>query len=195
MAHLIYLTLCSLDGYIEDERGHFDWAEPSEEVHAFVNDVARRAGTQLYGRRMYETMAVWETDPTLVGAGGAVGDFAELWQAADKIVYSATLADGLPTRRTRLERSFDADAVRALKASAPSDLMIGGAALAGAAFRAGLVDECHVFVTPVIVGGGKRALPDHVRVALELVDHRRFANGAAYLGYRVDAKENVDVSL
>ena len=185
MARLHYLTLCSLDGYIEDEDGGFGWAEPSEEVHAFVNDLVRPVGTHLYGRRMYETMAAWETDPSLAAArDGVFGDFARLWQGADKVVYSTTLAGDPPTRRTRVERAFEAETVRAMKASATADLMIGGAALAGEALRAGLVDECHLFLVPVSVGGGKPALPRRARVDVELLDHRRFANGTVYLRYR-----------
>jgi dihydrofolate reductase len=183
MAKLIYLTLASLDGFIEDEDGKFDWAEPSEEVHAFVNDVARPAGTYLYGRRMYETMKAWETD--VASLPDVEADFAEIWRAADKIVYSATL-ETPSTTRTRIERNFDAEVVREIKASADRDVMIGGAELAAEAFRAGLVDECHLVLVPVAVGGGKRALPSCVRIDLELLDHRRFANGSVYLRYRVE---------
>lgn len=183
MAELIYTTIMSLDGYIEDENGNFDWAAPDEEVHAFVNDLERRSGTFLLGRRMYDTMAVWETDTSLAEQSPVTRDFAELWQAADKIVYSRTLPAPVTTR-TRIEREFDADAVRGLKGSATSDVSIGGPELAAHAFRAGLVDECRLFVTPVIVGGGKRALPDGVRVPLELVDERRFGSGFVYLRYR-----------
>jgi dihydrofolate reductase len=183
MGKLLYGAMTSLDGYIEDEKGRFDWAEPSEEVHAFVNDIERRAGTHLYGRRMYETLAVWETDASLTSQPGVIGDFAAIWQAADKVVYSTTLAESVPTRRTTVERSFDPDAVRDLKASSDDDLMIGGAALAAAAFGAGLIDELHLFLSPIVVGGGKPALPDGVRIDLELAGHRRFANGTAYLHY------------
>jgi dihydrofolate reductase len=184
MANLNYLAIASLDGYIEDEDGKFDWAEPSEEVHAFVNDVARPAGTYLYGRRMYETMKAWETDVASLPAVAA--DFAQIWRAADKVVYSATLATP-STTRTRIERRFDAAAVAKIKASADRDLMIGGAELAAEALRAGLVDECHLVLVPVAVGGGKRALPSRLRVYFELVDQRRFANGSVYLRYRVAA--------
>ena len=183
MGKLVYLTLTSLDGYVEDEKGGFDWAEPSDEVHAFVNNIARRAGTYLYGRRMYETMAVWETDPSFASQPGAIGDFAAIWQAADKIVYSTTLPEPVPTRRTTVKRSFDPDAVRDLKGSTDDDLAIGGAAVAAEAFSAGLIDELHLFLSPIVVGGGKPALPDGVRVDLELAGHRRFANGTAYLHY------------
>ena len=185
MGKLLYLALASLDGYIEDDKGNFDWAEPSEEVHSFVNDIARRAGTHLYGRRMYETQAVWETDTDLSARPGVIGDFAGIWQAADKVVYSTTLTEPAATRRTTVERTFDPDAVRTLKASTHRDLMIGGAALAADAFRAGLVDELHLFLLPIVVGGGKPALPGGLRVDLELAGHCRFANGTAYLQYRL----------
>ena len=184
MAELIYFTIASLDGYIEDEAGQFDWAAPSDEVHAAANDLARGAGTALYGRRMYETMAVWETDPRLASQPGVIGDFASIWQAADKIVYSTTLA-APSTERTAIARSFEPEAVRRLKASAERDLMIGGATIAAEAFRAGLVDQCHLFVVPVIVGGGKPALPERVRLDLELRDVRRFANGTVHLHHHV----------
>ena len=184
MGKLAYLTLCSLDGYVEDSHGGFDWAEPSEEVHGFVNDLARPVGTHLYGRRMYETMAVWETDPRLAAAGGVYGDFAAIWQAADKVVYSTTLAGDVPTRRTRVERRFDPPDVRAMKASAAADLMIGGATLAADAFRFGLIDECHLVLMPVSLGGGKPALPHGTLINLALLDHRRFADGTVYLRYQ-----------
>jgi dihydrofolate reductase len=184
MAQLIYLAIASLDGYIEDEDGRFDWAEPSEEVHAFVNDLARPVGTYLYGRRMYETMMVWETDPSFASGSRVEADFARIWQAADKVVYSTALA-APATARTRIERSFDREAVRNIKATADRDLMIGGAELAAEAFGAGLVDECQLLLAPVAVGGGKPALPRRIRLALDLVDHRRFANGSVYLRYRV----------
>jgi dihydrofolate reductase len=184
MARLIYFTIQSLDGFIEDADGHFGWAEPDEEVHQLANDLFRPVGTYLYGRRMYETMAVWETDPALAASSRVTGDFAEIWQAADKVVYSTTL-DRPVTARTRIERSFDPDAVRDLKASADRDLVIGGAQLAAQALRAGLVDEVDMVLAPAVVGGGKRAIPDGVRLGLELVDVRRFPGGMAYLSYRV----------
>jgi dihydrofolate reductase len=184
MARLAYTFIASLDGYIEDPEGNFDWGEPSEEAHAFVNGLTAEAGTYLYGRRMYETMAVWETDPGFAEESAAMRDFVTIWQAADKVVYSSTLAD-VSTRKTRIERSFDPDSVRELKAAAESDLAIGGADLAAQAFRAGLVDECHVFLAPVVIGGGKPALPDDVRLDLELTDQRRFEGGMAYLRYAV----------
>jgi dihydrofolate reductase len=183
MAKLIYSAITSLDGYVADERGSFDWAAPDEQVHAFVNDLMRPVGTHLYGRRLYEVMAGWETDPTLAEQSPVMRDFAELWQAADKIVYSTTLATP-STARTRIERTFDPDAVRELKAAADRDLLVGGPELAAQAFAAGLVDECRLFLAPVIVGGGKQALPDHVRLRLELLDERRFDGGMVHLRYR-----------
>jgi dihydrofolate reductase len=183
-AKLIYTAITSLDGYTEDEDGKFGWAEPCEEVHAFVNDLERPVGTHLYGRRMYETMRVWENDPSLAEHSPAMRDYAGIWQAADKIVYSRTL-DSVSTAKTRIEREFDVDEVRLLKAAAGRDLAIGGATLASEAFRAGLVDDCHLLLAPVLVGGGKRALPEGVRLDLELVDERSFDNGMVYLHYRV----------
>ncbi len=183
MAKLIYTAITSLDGYIEDQHGKFDWAQPDAEVHTFVNDLERGVGTYLYGRRMYETMVAWETDETLAAGSEIARDFAQVWQAADKIVYSTTL-EAASTRRTRIEREFVPDAVWDMKASADSDLAVGGAELATHAFKAGLVDECHLFVAPVIVGGGKQSLPDDVRLDLELLAERRFANGMVHLRYR-----------
>jgi dihydrofolate reductase len=183
MARLIYSAITSLDGYIEDLTGSFDWAEPDEEVHAFINDLERGAGTHLLGRRMYEMMTVWETDPSLAAASPIYRDFAQIWQAAEKIVYSTTLA-AASTRRTRIERVFDPQAVRALKASTAEDVLIGGPDLAAHAFRAGLVDECQLFLAPVIVGGGKAALPGGVRLELELLEERRFRGGMVYLRYQ-----------
>jgi dihydrofolate reductase len=182
MADLIYAALASLDGYVEDEDGKFDWAEPDEEVHSFVNDLEREVGTYLYGRRMYETMAVWEAVP-VDEQPGYIRDYAELWRDSDKIVYSRTL-DSASTSRTRIERDFDADAVRRLKDEAERHLAVGGAELAAEAFRAGLVDELHLLLAPVLVGGGKRALPDDVRLPLELVGQRRFGSGFVHLHYR-----------
>jgi dihydrofolate reductase len=179
VAKLIYSAIASLDGYTEDEDGKFDWAAPDEQVHAFVNDLERPVGTYLFGRRMYETMVVWETmaDPDPV-----MRDYAEIWRAADKVVYSTTL-DAVNSARTMLERSFDPEAVRALKAASERDLSVGGPALAAEAIRAGLVDEVQLFLTPIVVGGGKSALPDGVRLSLELLDERRFGNGVVYLRY------------
>jgi len=182
MAKLIYSAIASLDGYVEDADGAFEWAAPDEEVHAFVNDGERGVGTYLYGRRMYDVMRYWETAPTDAGQPSEMRDFAEIWRAADKIVYSRTLA-AVSTARTRLQRDFDADAVRQLKDSAERDLTVGGPELAALALRAGLVDELHLFLTPVIVGGGNRALPDGIRVTLELVDERRFESGVVHLHY------------
>ncbi len=184
MAELIYTAILSLDGYIEDPSGNFDFYEPEEEFHTFINDLERGAGIHLYGRRLYETMAVWETDPSLAAAAPYTRDYAQIWQAAEKIVYSRTLP-AVWTTRTHLERAFDAPAVRELKASAARDIAIGGANLAAQAFRAGLVDRCRLFVVPVILGGGKRGLPADVRLALELEEQRRFGSGLVYLGYRV----------
>jgi dihydrofolate reductase len=182
MAKLIYSAITSLDGYIADEDGNFDWAVPDEEVHTFINDLERPVGTYLYGRRMYEVMVGWETDPTLADQSPVMRDFAEIWQAADKIVYSKTL-DTVATARTRIERAFDPEGVRQLKAAAGRDLTVGGPDLAAQAFKAGLVDECHLFVTPIIVGGGNQSLPDKVRLKLELLAERRFGNGMVYLRY------------
>jgi dihydrofolate reductase len=184
MTRLIYSFIASLDGYIEDAGGRFDWAAPSAEAHAFINELEATVGTYLYGRRMYQTMLGWETDPTLAEHAPEMRDFATIWQAADKIVYSSTLAE-VSTRKTRIERRFDADEVRELKATASSDLAVGGAELAGHAFAAGLVDECHAFLAPAVIGGGKRALPDHVRLDLELTDERRFESGMIYLRYAI----------
>lgn len=182
LAKLIYSAIASLDGYIEDEDGEFDWAEPDRELHTFINDLERRVGTYLYGRRLYEVMAAWETMP-LAEQPRFMRDFAQVWRAAEKIVYSKTL-EAVSTARTRIERDFDAQAVRQLKAEAQCDLMLGGPALASEAFKAGLVDECHLFLAPILVGGGKRSLPDDVRLKLELLDERRFGNGMVYLRYR-----------
>src|SRR6185312_9149618 len=180
MAKLIYAAITSLDGYVADEDGNFDWAAPDEEVHAFVNDLERPIGAYLYGRRMYETMVAWETMPAEADQPLVVRDFAEIWQAADKIVYSRTLA-AVSSAKTRIERTFDPDAVRRMKARAGRDLSVGGPALAAQAIKAGLVDECRLFVAPVVVGGGTPALPGHVRLALDLLDERRFGNGVVYL--------------
>jgi dihydrofolate reductase len=187
VAKLVYSAIASLDGYVADGDGDFGWAVPDEEVHAFINDLQRPIGTHLYGRRMYETMAGWETDPTLADQSPVMRDFAAPWQAADKIVYSRTL-EAAPTARTRIERNFDPEAVRQMKASAGQDMLIGGPNIAAQAFGAGLVDECHLFVTPVVVGGGKRFLPSDVRLELELLGERRFGNGMVYLRYRTKTR-------
>ncbi len=183
MATLIYSAIASLDGYVADEDGNFDWAQPDEEVHAFINDLVRPVGTYLYGRRMYETMAAWETDATLAAQSDVIRDFAQIWQAADKVVYSRTLKEE-STARTRIEREFDPEAVRDMKASAGADLTVGGPGLAAHAFRAGLVDECNLFLAPIVVGGGNQSLPDHVRLELDLLDERRFRGGMVHLHYR-----------
>ena len=180
MAKLIYTAIASLDGYVADEDGRFDWAAPDEEVHAFVNDLERPIGTYLCGRRLYEVMVFWET---VDDDAPVMRDYAQIWRAAEKIVYSRTL-ETVSSARTRLERDFDPDAVRELKAAAERNLSVGGAELAAEAIRAGLVDECHLFLTPIVVGGGTRALPDGVRWKLELLDERRFGNGVVHLHYR-----------
>jgi dihydrofolate reductase len=179
VAKLIYSALASLDGYTEDEDGKFDWAAPDEEVHAFVNDLERPVGTHLYGRRMYETMVPWET---MADAAPVMRDYTEIWQAAEKVVYSATL-EAVTSARTRLERSFDPEAVRELKASSERDLSVGGPTLAAEALRVGLVDQVQLFLNPIVVGGGKPALPDGVRITLELLEERRFGNGVVFLRY------------
>jgi dihydrofolate reductase len=183
MANLIYVANTSLDGYTEDKDGKFDWTEPSEEVFRFITNLVRATRTHLYGRRMYETMIVWETDPNLAAQSPLMRDFAEIWQAANKIVYSRTL-ETISTRRTQLERTFDPEAVRQLKASGEHDILIEGPELAAHAFRAGLIDEYHLFLVPILVGGGKPALPDNLRLELELLAERRFPNGTVYLRYR-----------
>jgi dihydrofolate reductase len=183
MARLIYSALASLDGSTADEHGRFDWAEPDAEVHAFVNDLERPVGTHLYGRRMYEVMVWWES-VELADAPPHIRDYAEVWRGADKIVYSRTLPS-VTSERTRLERDFDPEAVRRLKADADRDLGIGGPGLAAHALAAGLVDEVHLLLLPHVVGGGTRAFPDGVHLSLELLDERRFGNGTVYVRYRV----------
>ena len=183
MSRLIYSAMTSLDGYVADEDGNFDWAAPDEEVHTFINDLERPVGTYLYGRRMYEVMAVWETVHTLASQPPFVLDFAEIWRAADKIVYSKTL-ERVSGARTRIERDFNPEAVRQMKSQAGRDITVGGPDLAAQAIRAGLVDEFHLFVAPVVVGGGKQSLPNNVRVELELLDERRFRGGVVHLHYR-----------
>jgi|SRR5687767_3771476 len=184
MGRLIYSAIMSLDGFIEDSDGRFDWAMPDEEEHAFINDLTRPVGTYLYGRRMYEMMVGWETGAAAEDPAPVMRDFAQIWQAADKVVFSRTLAD-VSTRKTRLEREFLPESIQRMKASAEGDLAVGGANLAESAFRAGLVDECQMFVAPALVGAGKRALPEDVRLDLELLAERRFGNGAVYLRYAV----------
>ena len=183
MAKLIYSAIASLDGYVADEHGNFDWAAPDEEVHAFVNDLERSIGTYLYGRRMYEVMLAWETADILAGQPPVMHDYAAIWRAADKVVYTKTL-ETATSARTRIERDFDPEAVRQMKATAGRDISVGGPELAGQAIAAGLVDEYHLFVTPVVVGGGTASLPGDVRLRLELLDERRFGNGVVHLHYR-----------
>ena len=183
MAKLVYSVLASLDGYVEDTGGKFDWAAPDAEVHAFVNELERPVGTHLYGRRMYETMRFWEDPPELDSQPAHIQEYAAIWQAADKVVYSRTLR-AASTARTRIEPEFEAEVVRRLKAETAGEVGIGGPELAAQAIAAGLVDEYHLFLVPVLVGGGKPALPDGVRADLELVDERRFGNGTVYLRYR-----------
>jgi dihydrofolate reductase len=180
MAKLIYSAITSLDGYVADKDGNFDWAAPSEDVHAFVNQLERSVGTYLYGRRMYETMASWETAHTRPESSPVELDYAEVWQAADKLVYSRTVAD-VSSARTRIEREFDPDSVRKLKESAGRDLSVGGAELAAQAIKDGLVDEYHLFINPIVVGGGTSALPDNIRLVLELLDEHRFSSGVVHL--------------
>jgi dihydrofolate reductase len=182
MGKLIYSTITSLDGYVADETGNFDWGEPDEEVHTFINELERSFGTYLYGRRLYEVMVAWE-DMNTDDQPPYMRDFAEIWRGADKVVYSKTL-DAVTTPRTRIERNFHPEAVRKMKASAEHDLTVGGPELATQAFRDGLVDECHLFLAPIVVGGGKQSLPGNVRIKLELVDERRFGSGIVYLRYR-----------
>jgi dihydrofolate reductase len=183
MAKLIYSAITSLDGYVADEDGNFDWAAPDDEVHGFVNDLERTVSTYLYGRRMYEVMIFWETADTFADQSPVIQDYAEIWQAADKIVYSKTL-ETVSSARTRIERDFDPEAVRQLKAAAGRDISVGGPDLAAQAIKAGLVDEYHLFVAPIVVGGGKQSLPDDVRLELELLDERRFGNGVVHVHYR-----------
>ena len=185
MAKLTYLAMSSIDGYIADERGKFDWARPDEEVHEFVNDLQRPVGTHLYGRRMYEVLVAWET-LDLADQPQYIRDFAEIWRAADKIVYSSTL-EAVASARTTLERAFEPQSVRELKASATRDLAIGGPGLATAAFSAGLIDELHHFVSPVTVGGGTSGLPSAGLTRFELLDQRRFGNGTTFARYRTRA--------
>jgi dihydrofolate reductase len=184
MTKLIYVSNVSVDGFIEDEEGRFQWSEPDGDRFAFITDLIRPVGTHLYGRRMYETMAVWETDPSLAAQSELMADFAHVWQAADKIVYSTTL-DQVSTASTRLERRFDPDSIRRMKAESSFDLTVSGPNIAAHAFEAGLVDEYHVFICPIIVGRGKPSLPSELCTVLELLDERRFDNGDVYLRYRI----------
>ena len=183
MAKLIYSALTSIDGYVADESGNFAWAEPDAEVHTFVNDLMRPIGTHLYGRRMYEVLVAWESDDLLVDQPPVIHDFARTWRAADKVVYSRSL-ESVSSARTRIEHDFDADAIRKLKATAERDVLIGGPELAAEALRAGLVDEIHLFLNPIVIGAGNPALPDDMRLPLELLEEQRFASGVVYLRYR-----------
>lgn len=184
MAKLIFSAITSLDGYIEDEAGTFDWAAPDDEVHSFLNDLERPIGTYLYGRRMYETMVYWETADVLRDQSPVAWDWTQLWRAADKVVYSRSL-ETVSSARSRIERDFDPSAIRAMKNTLERDITIGGPDLAAQAFRAGLIDQCQLFLTPVLVGGGKPALPTKVRLDLDLVTERRFDSGVVFLDYRV----------
>jgi dihydrofolate reductase len=184
MGKLVYSALASLDGYVADEHGKFDWAMPDEEVHAFVNDLERSVGTHLYGRRMYEVMKVWASEEILEGQPAVMRDYAEIWRSADKIIFSRSLEE-VETSRTRLERAFDPVAIQELKESVEREISIGGPDLAGQALEAGLVDEIHLLLVPVAVGSGKPALPIHSKLALELQEHRSFGNGTVHLHYRV----------
>jgi dihydrofolate reductase len=183
MANLIYAAICSLDGYVADEDGNFSWARPDDELHAFVNELERPIGTYLYGRRMYETMVFWETAEVPPDQCDPASQYVDIWRGAEKVVFSRTL-EGVSSVKTRLEREFHVDAIRRLKADAEADISIGGPGLAGEAVRAGLVDEFHLFINPIVVGGGTAALPTGTRVELELADQRRFASGVVHLHYR-----------
>jgi dihydrofolate reductase len=183
MAKLIYSAIASLDGYVADEDGKWDWSEPDDEVHSFLNDLERPIGTYLYGRRLYEVMAYWESPPGAAEQPLYIQDFTEIWQGAEKIVYSKTL-EKVTSARTRIERDFDPEEIRQMKANASRDILIGGPDLAAQAFRAGLVDELQLFVAPAVVGGGTRCLPDKIKLNLELLDEHRFRNGTVHLRYR-----------
>ena len=184
MGKLIYAINTSLDGFTEDATGSFDWSVPDEDVHEFYNDMMRGVGTQLLGRRMYETMAVWETDPAFAEESAVLADFAAAWCDSDKLVYSTTLTDPV-TKRTRIVPTFDADEVRAVKEASSGDVLVGGPGLAAHALHAGVVDEVRLVLSPVVVGAGKPAFPTDLRLDLELVHERRFGNGAVHVAYRV----------
>lgn len=183
MAKLIYSAITSLDGFIEDEEGNFEWGAPDEEVHSFVNDMVRPVGAYLYGRRMYDTMVYWETAQTVPDQPPCVRDFTALWQAADKIVFSKSLQT-VSSDKTRIEREFDPRAILEMKAASERDITVGGPDLAAQAFKAGLVDECHLYLTPVVVGGGKPSLPRNIRLELDLLSERCFRSGVVFLHYR-----------
>jgi dihydrofolate reductase len=185
MARLIYSAITSLDGYVADEDGNFDWSMPDEDVHRFINDLERPVGTYLYGRRMYEVMVAWESAESFADESPVTQDFREIWRAADKVVYSTTLP-AVASAKTRIERTFDAATISRIKSTATRDITVGGPNLAAQAIKAGLVDEFQFFVSPVVVGGGKKFLPDDVRLQFELVDERRFGNGVVYLRYCVN---------
>lgn len=182
MAKLIYVTNTSLDGFIEDQHGSFNFSEPADDRFVFTTELMGQVGTHLYGRRLYETMAVWETDPAFAAESELMAEFARIWQAADKIVYSTTLGE-VSTGRSKLERAFVPETVRTMKESASRDLMVGGANIAAHAFAAGLVDEYHAFICPVILGEGKPALPNDLRTELTLLDERKLSNGVIYVRY------------
>jgi dihydrofolate reductase len=186
MTKLIYTAISSLDGYVADAEGNFDWSVPDQEVHRFVNDLERPIGTYLYGRRMYEVMRYWETAPTGNDEPSAEREHAKIWQTADKIVYSNSL-EQVSSARTSIQREFESEAIQQLKTAAVRDISVSGPTLAGQALKLGLVDECHLFLSPIVVGGGNPALPDNVRLGLELLDERRFSNGVVHLHYRVGA--------
>jgi dihydrofolate reductase len=186
VARLIYSTIASLDGYVADEAGNFDWSQPDEEVHAFVNDLERPIGTSLYGRRMYEVLVAWET-MDLANEPDVIRDYAEIWRATEKVVYSRTLSEP-SSAKTRIEPAFDPAAVARMKDESDHDLSIGGPTLAAQALAAGLVDQCHLFLSPVIVGAGTRALPNDLKLRLDLLHEHRFGNGVVYLRYRVLAE-------
>jgi dihydrofolate reductase len=183
MAKLIYVANTSLDGYSEDRDGGIDWGTPDEEYFSFINDIERSVGTYLYGRRMYEAMIYWETAP-IADQPAWVVDFTNIWRTADKVVFSETLTS-VSSERTTLEREFNVEAIRRMRATETRDLTVGGADLAAQAFGAGLVDECHLFIWPIVLGGGKRALPGHTRHDLQLLNERRSGLGVAHLHYRV----------
>jgi dihydrofolate reductase len=183
MSKLIYSAIMSLDGYVADAHGNFEWAEPDEEVHSFINDLQRSVGTHLLGRKMYEVLVAWDDADAFANASGYLQDFAALWQGTDKVVYSRTL-ESVSGGRTRIERNFDPQAVQQMKVQGDADITVGGPNLAEYAFKAGLVDECHLFVAPAVIGGGTRGLPNGVHLALQLQEERRFGSGMVYLRYR-----------
>ncbi|MGC1184850.1 MAG: dihydrofolate reductase family protein [Candidatus Dormiibacterota bacterium] len=184
MAKLIYSAITSVDGYVADQAGNFEWGAPDEEVFGFINELERTTGTYLYGRRMYQVMVYWETAHFPAELSTVEQDFADLWRRADKVVYTSTL-ETVSSARTRIERKFDLDVVQGMKAAAAHDISVAGATLATQAFQGGLVDECHLFLTPVVVGGGQQALPQDIHLKLELVDERRFSKGVVYLHYAI----------